>query len=248
MRTFILLTFYLISIRALAQDSTVVYFSFNSSSIDKKTAIVLSDLKQRAVKVTGVYGYTDTKGTNEYNNSLASKRVNAVCAVLKLKNPISKDKAAVGELFDFSTDDDKNRKVIIVTENRPSDVKKLDEQIKNAKKGDKIVLSALNFEPGLSILLKESEPTLKTLLLQMQNNKNLAIKIQGHICCQKEDENDLSSERARQVFNYLVANGISKSRMSFEGFGGKEPLYSIPEKNTVEEVANRRVEIKIISN
>jgi len=36
--------------------------------------------------------------------------------------------------------------------------------------------------------------------------------------------------------------------MTFEGFGGKEPLYSIPEKNTVEEVANRRVEIKIISN
>jgi flagellar motor protein MotB len=36
--------------------------------------------------------------------------------------------------------------------------------------------------------------------------------------------------------------------MSYRGFGVTKPFYPIPENNDEERIANRRVEIKIVSN
>ena len=47
------------------------------------------------------------------------------------------------------------------------------------------------------------------LLSVMQKNKKLKIEIQGHICCAPEDFGDLSTARARAVYDYLIKNGIS---------------------------------------
>ena len=52
----------------------------------------------------------------------------------------------------------------------------------------------------------------------------------------------------KSVYDFLISKGISKNRMTYIGLGVTSPLYSIPEKNVMEENANRRVEIKIISN
>lgn len=116
------------------------------------------------------------------------------------------------------------------------------------KKGDKILLENLIFRGGTSFLEKESKPLLEELLEVMKNNPRLKIEIQGHVCCYPNRTNKLSKERAKVVYEYLIDNGIPKSRMRYKDFGGKRPIYAMPEKNEQERIANRRVEIEVLEN
>ena len=86
------------------------------------------------------------------------------------------------------------------------------------------------------------------LLTVLQLNPTLKIQIQGHLCCNVVDKKDLSGQRAKAIYNFLVANEVSKSRLSHVGFGGTKALFPIPEKSESERAANRRVEILIIQN
>lgn len=123
------------------------------------------------------------------------------------------------------------------------------------KIGTKIRLKNLNFIGNRHILLPESIMTLMELIDVMENNPNLEISIEGHICCRigKEDWLDedlgtynLSEMRAKTVYDYLIKLGIDARRLSYRGFGHMYPIYSYPEYNEDERIANRRVEIRII--
>lgn len=50
---------------------------------------------------------------------------------------------------------------------------------------------------------------------------------------------DLSQRRAQSVVDYLVANGVSSSRLKAEGFGPNQPLAGVSKRSP----ANRRVEL-----
>ena len=106
----------------------------------------------------------------------------------------------------------------------------------------------MNFYENSIKLLPESEPILEDLLYILEKYPALKIQIQGHVCCQPENEERLSFKRAETVYEYLVNNGIDKDRLSHTGFGSTKPIYTLPEKNEQERVANRRVEIQIIAN
>ena len=82
----------------------------------------------------------------------------------------------------------------------------------------------------------------------MVENPNLIIEIQGNICCADNDSTNLSTDRAIRVYEFLISKGISANRMTYIGFGITNPIHKIPELNERERIANRRVEIKIISN
>ena len=89
----------------------------------------------------------------------------------------------------------------------------------------------------------------------MFQTPNLKIQINGHICCEPSyldgrDNDlgtfDLSWQRAKVIYQYLVDHGISADRMSFRGFGASQKLYPY-ERDAFEKEENRRVEIKIVS-
>ena len=121
---------------------------------------------------------------------------------------------------------------------------KLDE----AKKGDKLEIRNLNFRVNTFAIVPESRARLYELLIVMQQNPNLKIDIQGHLCCMPTDRLNLSTQRAKAIYNFLVYNEISKSRLAFQGFGSTKPIYPIPEENEEQRAANRRVEIFIMDN
>lgn len=119
----------------------------------------------------------------------------------------------------------------------------------------KIILNNLNFQKGRHVLLDYSFPILHEVLVAMKNNLNLEIEIQGHICCLDTSEIDgidldtqekaLSRNRAKAVYEYLIANGIKPNRMTYSGFGSKNRLV-YPERTAADAEMNRRVEFKII--
>lgn len=121
-------------------------------------------------------------------------------------------------------------------------------RLASASKGDKVKVKNLNFVINTFAIVAESRPKLYELLYVLQNNPKLKIEIQGHLCCNPVDKQDLSTQRAKAICNFLTSNGIEKSRLSYKGFGSTIPIYPLPEKSEKEREANRRVEIFIIEN
>lgn len=117
------------------------------------------------------------------------------------------------------------------------------------------MLENLNFEGGRHFLLEESMPILEELLKALQNNPTVTIEIQGYVCCTLGESDgldldlqtqDLSVQRAKAIYNFLVEKGIAANRLKYQGFGGSRKIYPY-EQNEYERSRNRRVEIKILS-
>lgn len=121
-------------------------------------------------------------------------------------------------------------------------------QIDEAKPGEKLKLDNLNFQINTFAIVNESRGKLYELLIVLQQNPEMSIDIQGHLCCMAVDRTNLSNQRAKAISNFLRMNGIENARVSYQGFGSTKPLYPLPEKNEEERAANRRVEIEIIKN
>ncbi len=121
-------------------------------------------------------------------------------------------------------------------------------KIGEAKTGEKLKIDNLNFVINTFAVVPESRGKLYELLLVLQKKLSLKIEIQGHLCCMPIDRTDLSTQRARAIYNFLIANDISRARLSYKGFGSSDPIYPLPEKDEKERAANRRVEILIVEN
>ncbi len=79
----------------------------------------------------------------------------------------------------------------------------------------------------------------------LKNNEQLQITINGHtdIIGGKKYNQELSTNRARTVGNYLIQLGLSKERVSWQGYGGTSPIANNATKTGREQ--NRRVEFLI---
>ena len=126
-----------------------------------------------------------------------------------------------------------------------------DIQLPSAKAGEKAILRDLFFVGNQAVLLKVSEPELPKVLKFMQINPDLSIEVAGHINHPNLEpeklakwEWDLSVDRAKLVYDYLLKNGIAAERMTYQGYGNKEMLF--PKGGTEEQQQqNRRVEIRV---
>ncbi|TDD73771.1 OmpA family protein [Flavobacterium caseinilyticum] len=157
-----------------------------------------------------------------------------------LQNPSSQKKSDKEKIVE--TAQDKN-----AVTNAPENQSAFIEKINNAKVGDLIQLENLNFYLNSEKIMAESQSILSDLLQVLRMNPRLKINIHGHICC-NNNPNDvrLSYRRSKFVFDYLIRNGISTSRLGHRGFGSNRPIYKLPEKNEAERIANRRVEILVL--
>jgi outer membrane protein OmpA-like peptidoglycan-associated protein len=117
-----------------------------------------------------------------------------------------------------------------------------------AKPGEKLKIENLNFIINTFAVVNESRGKMYELLLVLQRNPQMKIEIHGHLCCMPVDRTDLSTQRAKAIYNFLIQNEIGKSRLSYKGFGSTQPIYPLPEKSEEERAANRRVEILIVEN
>lgn len=253
----LLLLFLLIINTAWSQDIFTVYFDFALDEINVNSQHNLLEwiAKNKEAEIQKIYGYTDAVDTDAYNIELSKRRANNVLKVLKDKGvTISNDIEinAFGENFKQEKNDADNRRVEIYYTMLPKPKEEKEDAfvkaIKAAKKGDVLKVPNLHFYNNSDIILKESYTALKTLLKILQENPKLKIDIQGHICCQKKEQNNISLKRAIATYKYLVGNGIDAERLTYQSFGSSKPVYSLPEKNEEERVANRRVEIEIIDN
>lgn len=134
----------------------------------------------------------------------------------------------------------------VIPENAP-----LKERILKTKVGKTLILKNINFYHNTFAVMNESRPVLYELAKIMHENPKLVIQVQGHVCCNADVTDSrsimLARERAKAIKMFLITQRIPANRVSFQGFGSSMPLFPIPEQNEDERIANRRVEILIVS-
>ncbi|MBL4593711.1 MAG: OmpA family protein [Flavobacteriales bacterium] len=117
--------------------------------------------------------------------------------------------------------------------------------------GKKVNLKNIQFYGNRSDFLPTARSSLNSLLSFMKQNSKVVIEVEGHVNGpgkkNSQDYKDLSYSRAYAVKGFLIKNGIDKDRIDFKGYGNSKMLYPEP-KSEHQQSANRRVEIKILSN
>ena len=251
---------FLISCSIHSQEKLNVYFDFDKSELNEDAVRKINSwiAEGKEYQVVKLYGFCDWKGTNEYNDTLALKRVNEVYDfLLKSKIDVKNDIEirGFGKNFDQSKIQGENRRVTIIFKEKKEVVvektnqEKLNDQFKNSKIGDLIKLPTIYFYNNSAKIISKSQPILYDLLCVLTDNPKLKIEIQGHICCKLPSEYEgVSTARAKAIYNFLILNKIDRKRLTFKGYGVTKPIHSIPEKNAQEEEENRRVEVLIIEN
>lgn len=115
------------------------------------------------------------------------------------------------------------------------------------KVGQRFALPNLYFEPDSYELTREAKRTLIELYKFLKQNPEVKIEIGGHTNTLPPDDyaQSLSTNRAKNVAYYLFDKGISKTQITFQGYGKSRPIDT---SNTNQaKLLNQRVEIKVIS-
>ena len=111
--------------------------------------------------------------------------------------------------------------------------------------GTVVTLRNVFFDFDKADLKPESYVELDKLAAYLRTN-SIRIEIGGHTDDQGTDDyhDRLSENRAKSVYDYLVAQGIPAARLQYKGYGKRVPVVG----NDTEEgrAANRRTEFKII--
>lgn len=102
----------------------------------------------------------------------------------------------------------------------------------------------VNFDTDHATLRSDSAPVLEQVLAMLQHDGSTQFEIGGHTDDVGSDAHNvtLSDQRAKAVVGWLVAHGITASRLSSHGYGKSQPL--VPNNSDANRAKNRRVEMK----
>lgn len=226
--------------------------SYNQNLSEKRVKSIKEFLISKGIDSKNIIEEKGLGESSQHPNHALNRRVDILFEVVKkaaipIQTPVKTIEKPINKIDT----------VIKIEEPKiePPIEKDISERISELKKGDKIVLEKIEFLPGRHFLMDYSQPELTNLLRTLKKYPNLKIEIQGHICCDHEGDdgydfdtqtNDLSKNRAKYIYDFLIENGISKKRLSYKGFGSKKPL--VEEITEADQQKNRRVEIEIVSN
>ncbi len=127
--------------------------------------------------------------------------------------------------------------------NEPLD---LDIPLEQLDSGTKTTLENVFFDFDKYELKPESKTELSKVIKFLQSNPNIKIEIAGYT----DDKGtysynlELSENRAKSVFDYLIENGISSYRISYKGYGQADPIAT--NENESGRAKNRRIEFQVV--
>ncbi|MDR9443177.1 MAG: OmpA family protein [Schleiferiaceae bacterium] len=242
----------------LATDSLVyheAYFALDEARVNAAARSRLDSLLAQwpwtVVRMVQLEGHTDSLASANYNLDLSKRRVVKLLQYL-ISTGLDPRKVQTGYYGEErprylkDTLRAKNRRVellLYVDKQRlPSPEKKLIDYA--FRKGDKLRIPNLQFVGNQAVPTWQSMPVLYELVRVMKRYPDLAIELQGHVCCSGDQQ--LSEARARMVYHFLRDHGIAAKRMEYRGYSNTRPLYEEVDERT--KALNRRVEIKVLRN
>ena len=265
------LLFSVVSFAQEDEEVHSIFFEFDKYNLkeEQANAVVafVSKIDTTRIESIQIFGYCDDRGKDAYNYTLSTNRANTVKNKLIERGIKSKIIITLEGKGRIMLDEDmqtnvpearsKNRRVDVVVNFKPIVIEdlKIPGVYSTIKKdrivGDRIYLDHVLFERGSSQLTYKAKKELDRIALELHKYKNIHFEIQGHVCCtptfQKEavdrdtKKRELSTNRAKRVYNYFLMKRISKVRMSYKGYGNTQ---SLKQGSTLD----RRVELLITKN
>jgi outer membrane protein OmpA-like peptidoglycan-associated protein len=246
-----------------------VYFETDKYDIpqteNNRLLLFLSQVDTLDIERIEIYGFTDDRGSDDYNLVLSNQRAQSIKDVFSAnefdENLISNVDGKGEILLKIVTETDihkirgLNRKAEIIVypydpprelpEKKPENAK---ERLSgDLKVGDKILIDNLHFRLGYDYLMDYSVVVLDEIAEILVEREDLIFSIEGHVCCthgerdavnKRTKKRNLSMARAQKVYNYLKDRGVDPRRMKAVGQRHKYPLGGDP-------ALDRRVEIRI---
>jgi len=203
-----------------------VYFNTDEYNVplteENRLLLFISSLDTIPIQKISIYGFTDDRGTNDYNLDLSQNRANTI-----------------KELFSgYGIDEN-----LITNVNGKGEI-----LLKVLNEDEVHKIRGLNyFKTSYSYVTSESKKTLEKLAKLLVEKDNIYFTIQGHVCCtqmsrdavdKKTKKRNLSVARAKYIYDYFAKKGVDKRRMKYVGMRRKFPLGGDPQ-------FDRRVEILV---
>ncbi len=120
---------------------------------------------------------------------------------------------------------------------------------KPVRKGSIFRLEKVYFDADKFELKSASEEELDRLFNFLNDNPSVTIEVRGHtnnlMWPNVDFANELSTNRAKAVADWLVTKGIAADRVQFKGFGWTMPVE--PNINAEGRKKNQRVEVKVLN-
>lgn len=104
--------------------------------------------------------------------------------------------------------------------------------------GKTFIARGINFDLDKSTLRPESYLQLHEIAAELKHQPGLKVDIRGYTDSSGSEQHNLqlSKSRAKVVADYLISIGIDRSRITYDGYGSKEPV------SAFDPALNRRVE------
>lgn len=246
----------LASAQEVRVDTLVVHFAFDRSAIRPCDSATLANLATHTPDSILLLGYTDTTGTNPYNERLSYRRALAAKAALRLQIPIRLE--ARGEADPLPGDDSLSRRALLIVyyRARPAPVAHVDtpQRIKLPGEPDTVIsLNHINFIANRSELTDAAREALPSEVANLRYFSNRWLEIDG-FCNQPgpplattDPLFILSVDRAKYIYHYLITQGFDSGHLSYKGLGNASPVNAHPTtKGEMDQ--NMRVEIKVFSS
>ncbi len=212
-----------------------VYFETDKYEVlpteHSRLLLFLSEIEGLDIKKVAIYGFTDDRGSDDYNQKLSQDRANAIKVIFS-NNEFDESiitnvdgKGAV--LLKLVKEDDihkirgLNRKVeIVVSPYDPPRPTKTAEELasknqevkevlnEELKAGDKFRLDNILFKTGYSKLLPESKETLQELAEALLERKDIYFTIQGHVCCTQNSRDAIDRKTKKRNLSLARAKHI----------------------------------------
>jgi len=255
-------------------DSLQLFFDSAKFSItdthQTQLQTFFKNIKLDEVLQIRIKGYTDFIGNHVYNNKLSKKRAKATYTYVTNNYQFKAiAQQGLGELDDEITEatieggNSKHRKVdLILSYEKPKDVyvsltrkQRYLSKLPKLSVGEKLRIQHTNFHISTPNITNASKEDLDGIVKILKAYPKLKVLVEGHVCCGDKEEYEskianqenleLSTKRAKNIYNTLIKKGIKANRLSYKGYGFTRPL-DFPESSIVIQRENRRIELKIL--
>lgn len=251
------------------ENKHAVFYGSASNTVlnfpDRQEIITsIKKIDTEKVKSISLNVYNDDSGNYENDNLISKKRAEELKNIINTNSPnidvyinyrgnfkTEIKKAYLDQHVEYLKN--KNRRIELVANygDPVTDISSLNlvhTFSQESRAGDRIHLKHGVFTDNKSILTKEMANELDRVVMQLNKYSKLHVEIQGHICCTNGGHEaidkdtgklELSINRAKVVYSYLIKKGVDAKRLRFKGYGNQKPL-------GFDEELNKRIELYIL--
>ena len=238
-KVFLILFLIINSVYSQKEITHDVYFDTDKYNVplteENRLLLFISELDSVDIGKVSIYGFTDDRGTSEYNLELSQNRADAIKEMFSgygidrnlITNVDGKGIILLKVLNENEITKIRglNRKVEIIVSPKLPEKKEEKKQVNNTdgnslektiedlqketlKKGDKIRLDKIYFKTNYSYITAESRKNLENIAKILVEHDNIYFTIQGHVCCTQMSRDAIDKKTKKRNLSVARAQYI----------------------------------------